>query len=115
MNSSIRSALIDSVAGSPRQRLFGFSFCGICLLLVATCVGFQLRHDLAIIAADTATRYFLLVMALFIVLGFEFVKGFHGAANAVATVTYTRSLPARLAVVWCGAWNFVGVIVSRAR
>src|ERR1700742_1878110 len=44
--------------------------------------------------------YLLLFIALLIALGFEFVNGFHDTANAVATVIYTRSLPARIAVVW---------------
>src|SRR5436305_15078816 len=51
-------------------------------------------------------------LALLIALGFEFVNGFHDTANAVATVIYTHSLPAPLAVVWAGAFNFLGVVVS---
>ena len=51
-------------------------------------------------------------MALVIALGFEFVNGFHDTANAVATVIYTHSLPAPIAVVWSGFFNFLGVLVS---
>jgi PiT family inorganic phosphate transporter len=54
----------------------------------------------------------LLGLALLIALGFEFVNGFHDTANAVATVIYTHSLPPVAAVVWSGAWNFFGVMVS---
>src|SRR5262249_43782925 len=50
--------------------------------------------------------------AMFVALGFEFVNGFHDTANAVATVIYTHSLPAPVAVVWSGLWNFAGVLVS---
>ena len=46
--------------------------------------------------------FLLLFVALLIALGFEFVNGFHDTANAVATVIYTRSLPANFAVVWSG-------------
>jgi PiT family inorganic phosphate transporter len=53
-----------------------------------------------------------LAVALLIALGFEFVNGFHDTANAVATVIYTHSLPAELAVVWSGAWNLFGVLMS---
>src|SRR5262249_29654010 len=38
--------------------------------------------------------------------------GFHDTANAVATVIYTHSLSAPVAVVWSGLWNFAGVLVS---
>lgn len=47
-----------------------------------------------------------------IALGFEFVNGFHDTANAVATVIYTNSMPAPLAVMWSGTFNFLGVLFS---
>jgi PiT family inorganic phosphate transporter len=56
--------------------------------------------------------YILLFVALLIALGFEFVNGFHDTANAVATVIYTRSLPAHFAVVWSGVFNLLGVLAS---
>jgi inorganic phosphate transporter, PiT family len=56
--------------------------------------------------------YILLFVALLIALGFEFVNGFHDTANAVATVIYTRSLPANFAVVWSGMFNLIGVLLS---
>ena len=56
--------------------------------------------------------FLLLFVALMIALGFEFVNGFHDTANAVATVIYTRSLPANVAVVWSGAFNLFGVLWS---
>jgi inorganic phosphate transporter, PiT family len=56
--------------------------------------------------------FVLLGIALLIALGFEFVNGFHDTANAVATVIYTHSLPPLVAVIWSGAWNFLGVLTS---
>src|SRR5271169_5997860 len=56
--------------------------------------------------------FLLLFVALLIALGFEFVNGFHDTANAVATVIYTRALPANIAVVWAGTWNLLGVLWS---
>src|ERR1700676_1970516 len=56
--------------------------------------------------------YLLLFVALLIALGFEFVNGFHDTANAVATVIYTRALPANIAVVWAGVFNLLGVLWS---
>ena len=56
--------------------------------------------------------YAMLLIALLIALGFEFVNGFHDTANAVATVIYTHSLPAEMAVVWSGVFNFLGVLTS---
>src|SRR5690242_8745231 len=60
----------------------------------------------------TYLPYILLFVALLIALGFEFVNGFHDTANAVATVIYTRSLPAHIAVVWSGLCNLTGVLLS---
>jgi PiT family inorganic phosphate transporter len=56
--------------------------------------------------------YILLFIALLIALGFEFVNGFHDTANAVATVIYTRSMPAHIAVIWSGMFNLFGVLLS---
>jgi PiT family inorganic phosphate transporter len=75
-------------------------------------VGFQISNDLSSVVIDNIWPYLLLGMALFIALGFEFVNGFHDTAVAVATVIYTHSLEPRLAVVWSGVWNFVGVLTS---
>lgn len=54
----------------------------------------------------------LLIFALLMVVMFEATNGFHDAANAVATVIYTRSLGPTAAVVWSGVMNFIGVLVG---
>lgn len=74
----------------------------------------SLNHDIssALDAPTTLTPYILLGVALLIALGFEFVNGFHDTANAVATVIYTHSLPAPVAVLWSGFFNFLGVLLS---
>jgi PiT family inorganic phosphate transporter len=64
------------------------------------------------VRVTTYLPYILLFVALLIALGFEFVNGFHDTANAVATVIYTHSLPAEVAVMWSGFFNFLGVLVS---
>jgi len=51
----------------------------------------------------------LLLMCLLAACTFEFINGFHDTANAVATVIYTNSLKPRIAVIWSGTWNFIGV------
>jgi PiT family inorganic phosphate transporter len=66
---------------------------------------------LASIGIDLPTAI-LLVLALGLALGFEFVNGFHDTANAVATVIYTNSLKPAYAVVWSGCWNLIGVLTS---
>ncbi|MBV9970329.1 MAG: inorganic phosphate transporter [Xanthobacteraceae bacterium] len=54
----------------------------------------------------------LLIFSLLLVVAFEATNGFHDAANAVATVIYTKSLGPGSAVVWSGVMNFVGVMVG---
>lgn len=55
---------------------------------------------------------FSLILALSFVLAFEFINGFHDTANAVATVIYTKAMPAHLAVVASGIFNFFGVLLG---
>jgi PiT family inorganic phosphate transporter len=54
----------------------------------------------------------LLIFALVMVIMFEATNGFHDAANAVATVIYTKSLQPGQAVVLSGVMNFVGVLIG---
>ncbi len=87
------------------------------LLVLAAGLGYaaySLHADMsAVHEAPLAYGAFaLLALALLIALGFEFVNGFHDTANAVATVIYTHSMPPLVAVVWSGAFNFLGVMIS---
>src|SRR2546428_8183068 len=58
----------------------------------------------------------LAVVIVVIVLGliFEFVNGFHDAANAIATVVATRVLPPLPAVLMAGTLNFLGAVSGTA-
>jgi inorganic phosphate transporter, PiT family len=48
---------------------------------------------------------------LVIALVFDFINGFHDAANSIATVVSTRVLSPTAAVVWAAFWNFVAAFV----
>ena len=75
---------------------------------------YSLYQDIeaANVPVTTWLPFLLLGVALLIALGFEFVNGFHDTANAVATVIYTHSMPANVAVLWSGFFNFLGVLLS---
>jgi len=75
-------------------------------------IGFHIAQDFDGVALGSIWPYALLILALFIALGFEFVNGFHDTANAVATVIYTHSLDPNIAVVWSGLCNLTGVLAS---
>jgi inorganic phosphate transporter, PiT family len=49
----------------------------------------------------------LVVVTILIALAFDFINGFHDAANSIATVVSTRVLSPRWAVVWAAFFNFV--------
>ena len=60
----------------------------------------------------------LLVFIIAVALVFDFINGFHDAANSIATVVSTRVLSPRQAVIWAAFFNFVaafgfGVSVAR--
>jgi len=48
----------------------------------------------------------LIFVAIFIAVAFDFVNGFHDAANSIATVVSTRVLSPRQAVAWAAFFNF---------
>jgi len=49
----------------------------------------------------------LLVITVVVALIFDFLNGFHDAANSIATVVSTRVLSPKLAVLWAAVFNFV--------
>ena len=49
----------------------------------------------------------LILLALF----FDFLNGFHDAANSVATIVSTRVLSPRYAVMWAAFFNFIAFLV----
>jgi PiT family inorganic phosphate transporter len=54
---------------------------------------------------------FFVIAVVFVALAFDFVNGFHDAANSIATVVSTRVLSPRLAVLWAAFFNFVAFLV----
>jgi PiT family inorganic phosphate transporter len=52
-----------------------------------------------------------LVLVIALALAFDFVNGFHDAANSIATVVSTRVLSPRAAVAWAAFFNFVAFLV----
>ncbi|MBV9926590.1 MAG: inorganic phosphate transporter [Acidobacteria bacterium] len=58
----------------------------------------------------TATITFVIVIVL-IALVFDYINGFHDAANSIATVVSTRVLSPGAAVVWAAFFNFVAFLV----
>ena len=74
--------------------------------------GYVLYSLIGDVGNTIAVPWILLIVALLAALGFEFVNGFHDTANAVATVIYTHSMPAHLAVIWSGFFNFLGVMAA---
>src|SRR6202012_3818089 len=93
--------------------LTGIIFGGV-IAAVLLFVAYSIYADVDATGAKVTSYlpFIMLFVALLIALGFEFVNGFHDTANAVATVIYTRSLPAHIAVVWSGMFNLIGVLLS---
>src|SRR5687768_9970388 len=54
----------------------------------------------------------LLVVIVLLTLVFDFINGFHDAANAIATVVSTRVLSPRTAVLYGGVLNFIGALLG---
>ncbi len=53
----------------------------------------------------------LLLIIIFIALVFDFLNGFHDAANSIATIVSTRVLTPTAAVAWAAFFNFVAAFV----
>ena len=51
------------------------------------------------------------ILVIAVALGFDYVNGFHDAANSIATVVSTRVLSPRIAVLWAAFFNFAAFVV----
>jgi PiT family inorganic phosphate transporter len=51
------------------------------------------------------------IFIIFIALVFDYINGFHDAANSIATVVSTRVLSPGMAVVWAAFFNFIAFAV----
>ncbi|MBL8714176.1 MAG: inorganic phosphate transporter [Alphaproteobacteria bacterium] len=54
----------------------------------------------------------LLIVAVVLTIGFDFINGFHDAANAIATVVSTRVMRPAHAVLYGAALNFIGALMG---
>lgn len=52
-----------------------------------------------------------LVLLVALALAFDFINGFHDAANSIATVVSTRVLSPNKAVIWAAGFNFIAFLV----
>jgi len=58
-------------------------------------------------------HFTLLIIVILLALIFDFINGFHDAANSIATVVSTKVLTPVQAVVWAAAFNFIAFLVFK--
>ena len=51
------------------------------------------------------------ILLIFLALTFDYLNGFHDAANSIATVVGTRVLTPRMAVLWAAFFNFIAFLI----
>ena len=54
-----------------------------------------------------------LVCIIALALSFDFINGFHDAANSIATVVSTRVLSPRAAIFWASFFNFIAFLIFK--
>jgi PiT family inorganic phosphate transporter len=55
----------------------------------------------------------LLVVIIILALIFDYINGFHDAANSIATIVSTKVLTPFQAVLWAALWNFVAFFIFK--
>lgn len=58
---------------------------------------------------DNAALFILLVILIALI--FDFINGFHDAANSIATIVSTKVLSPKQAVIWAAFFNFIAFLV----
>jgi len=59
------------------------------------------------------SQLILLIVIIVLALIFDFINGFHDAANAIATIVATRVLTPFQAVLWAASFNFAAYFISK--
>jgi PiT family inorganic phosphate transporter len=62
-----------------------------------------------------SATFAFIVLIIIVALFFDYINGFHDAANSIATVVSTRVLSPGLAVIWAAFFNFVAFAVLGTR
>src|SRR5262245_24256144 len=57
----------------------------------------------------------LVILIIILALAFDYVNGFHDAANSIATVVSTRVLSPGVAVAWAAFFNFIAFAILGTR
>lgn len=55
----------------------------------------------------------LLIIVIVLALLFDYINGFHDAANSIATIVSTKVLPPFLAVLWAAMFNFLAFFIAK--
>jgi len=63
------------------------------------------------IPADLTIPFATLALLVLLALAFDFMNGFHDAANSIATVVSTGVLRPQYAVLWAAFFNFVAIFI----
>lgn len=59
------------------------------------------------------SQLILLIVIIVLALVFDFINGFHDAANAIATIVATKVLTPFQAVLWAASFNFAAYFISK--
>ena len=54
-----------------------------------------------------------LIIIIILALIFDYINGFHDAANSIATIVSTKVLTPFQAVIWAAAFNFIAFFIFR--
>ena len=55
----------------------------------------------------------LLIIIIVLALAFDYINGFHDAANSIATIVSTKVLTPFQAVLWAAFFNFVAFFIAK--
>src|SRR6185437_15473395 len=65
---------------------------------------------LSLSIANMDAMTLLVLFTIFLALAFDFLNGFHDAANSIATIVSTRVLKPHWAVLWAAFFNFIAFL-----
>src|SRR5918912_2342004 len=62
-----------------------------------------------------SATFVFVILIIAVALVFDYINGFHDAANSIATVVSTRVLSPGVAVIWAAFFNFIAFVIFGTR
>jgi PiT family inorganic phosphate transporter len=80
-------------------------------MIASPCLTLLTADPMTALSGHSVANLYVVIFIIMVALVFDFLNGFHDAANSIATVVSTRVLSPTQAVIWAAVFNFLAAFL----